>query len=97
MGFLDKLFKRDKKKKSADVCKTAKCDSAACYGNTQLGKAMAKAVNTINEREVAGKMSAVTATAYKGRVEGLKEMIGKDEDAGLLQVAQIIGAVNRSV
>ncbi|MCL2607034.1 MAG: hypothetical protein FWD92_00540 [Methanomassiliicoccaceae archaeon] len=95
MGFLDKLFKRCKKKKSAEVEKAAVKKSQ--YGNTQLGKAMTKAVDTINEREKAGKMSAVNAAAYKGRVDGLKGMIGKEEDTGLLQVAQIIGAVNRSV
>jgi len=103
MGFLDKLFKKGKKK-SADgnkvVAKKTAGEQTAeepDYGNTQLGKAMTKAVDTINGREKAGKMSAASATAYKGRVDGLKGMIGKDEDTGLLQVAQIIGAVNKSV
>jgi hypothetical protein len=67
------------------------------YGKTQLGIAMAKAVVTINAKEGAGKMKAANAAMYRAKIDGLKPLIGKDEDAGLLQAAQIIGSINRSL
>ena len=70
---------------------------APTYGNTQLGIAMAKAIATIDDREKAGKIKPASASAFKGRIDGLKPLIGVDENSGLLQVAQIIGSINRSL
>ncbi|MDR0778076.1 MAG: hypothetical protein LBE48_01365 [Methanomassiliicoccaceae archaeon] len=70
---------------------------AAAYGNTQLGKALTKASDILSAREKAGKIKAATAKGYKTRIDGLVPLIGKDEDSGLLQVAQIIGAINRAI
>ena len=70
-------------------------DEAA--GRTQLSIAIEKAIAVIDAREKASKMKKNNADAYRTRVNGLRTLIGGDEDAGLLQVAQIIGAVNRSV
>jgi hypothetical protein len=70
---------------------------APSYGNTQLGVAMTKAVALIDAREKAGKIKAATASGYKGRIDGLKPLIGVDEDTGLLQVAQMIGSINRAI
>ena len=69
---------------------------APAYGNTQLGIAMAKAIATIEAREKAGNIKPSNAAAFKGRVEGLRPLIGVDEDSGLLQAAQIIGSINKS-
>jgi len=77
--------------------RAAAAPAAPEYGDTPLGRAMAKAVAAIDARVGAGKMSAANAGGYKARVNALQPMVGGDEDPGLLQVAQIIGAVNRSV
>jgi hypothetical protein len=65
--------------------------------DTPLGRAIAKAMATIDAKEKAGKMKASNAAAFRARVDGLKPLVGKDEDAGLLQAAQIIGGINRSL
>jgi len=65
--------------------------------DTQLGRAIAKALATIDAKEKAGKMKPANAAAFRAKVEGLKPLIGKDEDAGLLQAAQIIGGINKSL
>jgi hypothetical protein len=65
--------------------------------DTPLGRAIAKAMATIDAKEKAGKMKPSNAAAYRTRVNGLKPLVGKDEDAGLLQAAQIIGGINRSL
>ena len=70
---------------------------APAYGNTQLGIAMAKALAVVEAREKAGKIKAATASGYKGRIEGLRPLIGVDENTGLLQVSQMIGSINRAV
>ncbi|MDR2866349.1 MAG: hypothetical protein LBV13_02980 [Methanomassiliicoccaceae archaeon] len=93
MGF----FKIDKTKWARYSMMPGAAKSEPQYGDTQLGKAMAKAIATIEAREKAGKIKPANATAFRGRIDGLKPLIGKDEDAGLLQVAQIIGAINRSL
>ncbi|MCL2785740.1 MAG: hypothetical protein FWD81_00745 [Methanomassiliicoccaceae archaeon] len=67
------------------------------YGNTQLGIAMTKALATLDDREKAGKIKPANANAYKGKIDSLKPLIGVDEDSGLLQVAQIIGSINRAL
>ncbi|MCL2143008.1 MAG: hypothetical protein FWH44_01955 [Methanomassiliicoccaceae archaeon] len=67
------------------------------YGDTPLGRAMVKALAAVDARVGAGKMSAANAAGYKGRIDGLKPLIGNDEPTGLLQVSQMIGAINRSV
>jgi len=67
------------------------------YGDTPLGKAMVKALAAIDARVAAGKMSASNASGYKAKVNSLQPLIGNDEEPGLLQAAQIIGTVNRSV
>jgi hypothetical protein len=77
--------------------RVAAVEAAPDYGNTPLGRAMAKAIAAIDARVGAGKMTAANAGGYKARVGALQPMIGGDEEPGLLQVAQIIGAVNRSV
>ena len=64
---------------------------------TQLGKAIVKALATIDAKEKAGKMKPANAAAFRARVNGLKPLIGKEEEAGLLQAAQIIGGINRSL
>jgi len=71
--------------------------AAPNYGNTQLGIAMAKALATLDAKEKAGKIKPANANAFKGRIDGLKPLIGVDEDTGLLQVAQIIGSINKSL
>jgi len=63
------------------------------YPDTPLGRAIAKAMATLEAKQAAGAIKASTAAGYKARLEGL---LGAEEDAGLLQVAQIIGGVNRS-
>jgi len=65
--------------------------------DTQLAKAIAKAMATIDAKEKAGKMKPTNAAAFRARVNGLKPLIGKEEEAGLLQAAQIIGGINRSL
>ena len=92
-----KWSEADKKKYAAFSMVAKRESSGGNYGNTQLGIAMNKAVANINAREGAGKMSAANAKAYKGRVDGLKPLIGVDEETGLLQIAQMIGAINRSL
>ncbi|MCL2890738.1 MAG: hypothetical protein FWF40_02455 [Methanomassiliicoccaceae archaeon] len=77
--------------------KGAAAEAAPSYGDTPLGRAMAKAVAAIDARVGAGKMSAANASGYKARVNALQPMVGGDEEPGLLQAAQIIGAVNKSV
>ncbi|MCL1984438.1 MAG: hypothetical protein FWG58_03445 [Methanomassiliicoccaceae archaeon] len=94
---LKELFEANRKKYAALSMIAKRGSSGAEYGNTQLGIAMNKAVSTINAKEKAGKMSEVNAKAFRGRVDGLKALIGVDEDSGLLQVAQMIGAINRSL
>ena len=71
--------------------------AAPNYGDTPLGRAMAKAIVAIDARVGAGKMSEANANGYKARVNALQPMVGGDEEPGLLQASQIIGAVNRSV
>jgi hypothetical protein len=66
-------------------------------GSTQLAIAMKKAYATVNAKLEAGKMKPANAAAFKSRICGLKPLIGTDEDSGLLQVAQIIGAINKSL
>jgi hypothetical protein len=111
MGFLDKLFKRKKdvadtgktesvKKASAPAKAECKADVKKCssdYGKSQLGVAMTKAVSILNDREKAGTMKPAIAGSYRARIEGMKSMIGTDEEAGLLQISQIIGSINRSL
>lgn len=65
--------------------------------DTQLARAIAKAMATIDAKEKAGKMKPANAAAFRARVNGLKPLVGKEEDAGLLQAAQIIGGINRSL
>jgi len=83
------------------VNRTEEASAAAApapkLADTPLGRAMAKAIAAIDARVAASKMSAASASGYKARVNALKPMVGGDEEPGLLQVAQIIGAVNRSV
>jgi len=67
------------------------------YGDTPLGNAIVKAIAAVDARVQAGKMSAANAAGYKGRINGLKPLIGNDEPTGLLQVSQMIGAINRSI
>jgi hypothetical protein len=95
MGFLDKLFKIDKTKYAAYSMVNVK--KGPQYGDTPLGVAMAKAVDIVDAREKAGKLKPANATGYRGRIDGLKGLIGNDEASGLLQVAQMIGAINRSL
>jgi len=71
--------------------------SPSSYGNTQLAIALAKATATLNARVAAKKIKPSTAAAFRGRIDGLKPLIGKDEDSGLLQAAQIIGSINRAI
>jgi hypothetical protein len=96
MGFLDKLFKIDKTKYAAHSMVIG-ANKGPQYGDSQLGKAMVKALETLAAKEKAGKIKASTAAGYKARIEGLKLLINVDEPSGLLQVAQIIGGVNRAI
>ncbi|MCL2712731.1 MAG: hypothetical protein FWD37_05625 [Methanomassiliicoccaceae archaeon] len=97
MGFLDKLFKIDKTKYAAYSMVPGAAKKGPQYGDTQLGIAMAKAVEIVDAREKAGKIKPANAAGYKGRIDGLKGLIGGDEASGLVQVAQMIGAINRSL
>jgi len=96
MGFLDKLFKIDKKK-YARYSMVPGADDGPDFGNTQLGIALAKALATVEAKEKAGKIKPSNAAAFKGKIDSLAALIGKDEDAGLLQAAQVIGAINKSL
>jgi hypothetical protein len=96
MGF----FKIDKEKYarySMVPGVAAKASAAPQYGNTQLGVALTRAAEALNAREKAGKIKPATAAGYKARIDGLVPLIGNDEESGLLQVAQIIGGINRSL
>jgi hypothetical protein len=94
MGF----FKIDKTKYARySMLPGAAAEAAPQYGNTQLGVALTKASEILSAREKAGKIKEATAKGYKTRIDGLVPLIGKDEDSGLLQVAQIIGAINRAI
>ena len=110
MGFLDKLFKKKKgaaepvkaeSVKKADVAAKAECraDAKKCtdYGKSKLGVAMTKAAALLDSREKDGKIKPAVAKSFRARIDGLKPMIGKDEEAGLLQISQIIGSINRSL
>ena len=85
--------------KAKDVGVPAKCkpEGACSYGKSRLGIAMTKAMATLDEREKAGKIKPASAGAFRGRINALKPMIDKEEESGLIQIAQIIGSINRSV
>jgi len=90
-------FKTDWSKYEAFSMVTKKQEKKEKLPDTPLGRAIAKALATIDAKEKAGKMKPANAKAYRDRVNGLKPLIGKDEDKGLLQAAQMIGGINRSL
>jgi hypothetical protein len=90
-------FKTDWSKYDAHSMLVKKQAKNESYPDTPLGRAIAKAMATIDAKEKAGKMKPSNAAGFRARVNGLKPLIGKDEDAGLLQAAQIIGGINRSL
>jgi hypothetical protein len=96
MGF----FKIDKEKYarySMVPGAAAKAVATPQYGNTQLGIALTKAAATLDAKLKAGTIKPATAAGYRSRLDGLKPLIGADEESGLLQVAQIIGGINRAL
>lgn len=98
MGFFEKMVIKNKKYARYSMLPGANAEpDIPDYGKTQLGIALNKAAATVVAKEAAGKMKPANAVAFKAKIDSLAALIGKDEDSGLLQASQVIGAINRSL
>jgi hypothetical protein len=76
-------------KASAPKCKADQVN----LGNSKLAKAMKYAAEKIDSKVAAGKMSEKDADIFMGKVMNYAPSVGKDEDAVMISIGRLIGAI----
>jgi hypothetical protein len=62
-------------------------------GNSKLAKAMKYAADKIDSKVAMGKMSEKDADIFMGKVMAYAPSVGKDEDAVMISIGRLIGAI----
>lgn len=89
------------KKEKAPVAKKAAAPKASGksraasvnLGDSDLAKAIKYGAEKIDAKVAAGKITDAEGDAYMARIMAYADQVGKDEDAALVGVSQILGAV----
>jgi len=76
-------------KASAPKCRADQIN----LGNSKLAKAMKYAADKIDSKVSLGKMSDKDADIFMGKVMAYAPSVGKDEDAVMISIGRLIGAI----